>query len=341
MNTEPATGLHEISAAIGGRLDHVLRHHFVDMSRSRLQKLIAEGQVTIAGQAVADANHKITSGQLVTLNIPPSEPATPLSEDIPLDVVFEDRDLLVINKPAGLVVHPGAGNETGTMVNALLAHCGDSLSGIGGVKRPGIVHRIDKETSGLLVVAKNDLAHQNLSEQFASHGRDGRMEREYLAFVWGLPHRPTGTITTGLARSNTNRQKMAVSQSASAKEAITHFEVVESFGKPPIASLVRCRLETGRTHQIRVHMAHISHPVMGDTAYGSGFKSAEKRLETAASNALKQLKGQALHATTLGFEHPRTHRKLRFESPLPLPLKRLYEALSSPPATESHPFRVK
>jgi 23S rRNA pseudouridine1911/1915/1917 synthase len=341
MNTELATGPYEISAAIGGRLDHVLRHHFGDMSRSRLQKLIADGQVTIAGHAVVDANHKIASGQRVTLNIPPSEPAEPLSENIPLDVVFEDKDLLVINKPAGLVVHPGAGNETGTMVNALLAHCGDSLSGIGGVKRPGIVHRIDKETSGLLVVAKNDLAHQNLSEQFASHGRDGRMEREYLAFVWGMPHRPTGMITTGLARSNTNRQKMAVSQSASAKEAITHFEVVESFGKPPIASLVRCRLETGRTHQIRVHMAHISHPVMGDTGYGSGFKSAEKRLETAARDALKQLNGQALHAAVLGFEHPRTRRKLRFESPLPLPLKRLYETLSSPPATESYPFRVK
>ncbi len=341
MNSEPGTGLHETAAAIGGRLDHVLRHHFSGLSRSRLQKLIADGQVAVAANIVVDANHKINPGQVISLNIPPSLPALPHSEDIPLDVVFEDKDLLVINKPAGLVVHPGAGNETGTLVNALLAHCGDSLSGIGGVKRPGIVHRIDKETSGLLVVAKNDLAHQNLSEQFAAHGRDGRMEREYLAFVWGVPHRPTGTMTTGLARSNTNRQKMAVSQSSSAREAITHYALVEGFGAPPIASLVRCRLETGRTHQIRVHMAHISHPVMGDTAYGAGFKSAEKRLDTTSRNALKQLNGQALHAATLGFEHPRTHRKLHFESALPLPLKRLHEALSSIPATELPPYRVK
>ncbi len=337
MDTELPPGLHEASAELAGRLDHVLKHHFKTLSRSRLQKLIADGQVTITGTIISDANHKITIGQPITLNVPESAPAEPQSEKIPLAIVYEDKDLLVIDKPAGLVVHPGAGNETGTLVNALLAHCGDSLSGIGGVKRPGIVHRIDKETSGLLVVAKNDLAHQGLSEQFASHGRDGRMEREYLAFLWGKPHHRSGTITTGLARSTTNRQKMAVSKSASAREAITHYEIMETFRDPPVASLVRCRLETGRTHQIRVHMAHISHPVMGDTAYGSGFKSAEKTLEKTARTALNLLNGQALHAASLGFEHPRTHRKLRFESALPPPLKRLYQALTSPSATESRP----
>jgi 23S rRNA pseudouridine1911/1915/1917 synthase len=337
LDTELPTGLHEVSAQIAGRLDHVLKHHFPSLSRSRLQKLIADGRVKIADTAVADSNHKIGFGQPISLDLPQAAPAEPQSENIPLDIIFEDKDLLVINKPAGLVVHPGAGNESGTLVNALLAHCGGSLSGIGGVKRPGIVHRLDKETSGLLVVAKNDLAHQGLSEQFASHGRDGRMEREYLAFVWGLPHRRAGTISTGLARSNTNRQKMAVSNAASSREAITHYEVVGSFRDPPVATLVRCRLETGRTHQIRVHMAHISHPVLGDTVYGSGFKSAEKNLESSARNALKQLNGQALHAAILGFEHPRTKRKLHFESALPLPLKRLYDGLASASATELTP----
>jgi 23S rRNA pseudouridine1911/1915/1917 synthase len=334
LDIELRPGLHEMSAEIAGRLDHVLKHHFATLSRSRLQKLIAEGQVMIAGAVISDANQKVTAGQPIQLNLPQAAPAEPQSEPIPLEIVFEDKDLLIINKPAGLVVHPGAGNETGTLVNALLAHCGDSLSGIGGVKRPGIVHRLDKETSGLLVVAKNDLAHQGLSEQFASHGRDGRMEREYLAFVWGMPHRRTGMISTGLARSNTNRQKMAVSNAASAREAITHYEIIETFRDPPVASLVRCRLETGRTHQIRVHMAHISHPVMGDTVYGSGFKSAEKNLEPGARMALNQLNGQALHAAILGFEHPRTKRKLRFESVLPQPLQRLHDSLASASATD-------
>jgi 23S rRNA pseudouridine1911/1915/1917 synthase len=327
LDIELQPGLHEASAEITGRLDHVLKHHFASMSRSRLQKLIADGQVQVEGAAIADANHKIASGQRISLIVPQAAPAEPKSESIPLDIVFEDKDLLVLNKPAGLVVHPGAGNNSGTLVNALLAHCGDSLSGIGGVKRPGIVHRLDKETSGLLVVAKNDLAHQGLSEQFASHGRDGRMEREYLAFVWGMPHRRAGIITTGLARSNTNRQKMAVSNATSAREAITHYDIVETFRDPPVASLIRCRLETGRTHQIRVHMAHISHPVMGDSVYGSGFKSAQRNLETSARNALNHLNGQALHAAVLGFEHPRTKRKLRFESHLPPILAQLHNAL--------------
>jgi 23S rRNA pseudouridine1911/1915/1917 synthase len=313
-----------ITAEIAGRLDLVLRHHVTDLSRARLQKLISEGAVKVGGSTVTDTNHKVSIGTDIVLTIPEAEAASPESENIPLTIVFEDRDLLVIDKPAGMVVHPGAGRSSGTLVNALLAHCGDSLSGIGGVKRPGIVHRLDKDTSGLLVVAKNDMTHQNLSDQFAAHGRDGKMEREYLAFVWGTPPRQSGRIETGIARSSSNRQKMSVSGSASAKRAITHYEIIEKFDG---TSLIRCKLETGRTHQIRVHMAHVGNPLLGDTTYGGGFKSAESRLETTARTALKGLKGQALHATILGFEHPRSKRQMRFESPLPRNLASLHKAL--------------
>jgi 23S rRNA pseudouridine1911/1915/1917 synthase len=328
---------HQFTAAKADRLDRVLKSQFPDISRSRLQKLIAEGCVTASGTVATDANQRIGETQHITLRIPEAAPAVPQGETIDLNVVFEDRDVIVIDKPAGLVVHPGAGNETGTLVNALIAHCGDSLSGIGGVKRPGIVHRIDKETSGLLIVAKNDAAHASLSEQFAAHGRDGRLEREYLALVWGKPDRPAGTITTGIARSNTNRQKMAVSQAAAAREAITHYRVEEVFGRPAIASLVRCTLETGRTHQIRVHLAHISHPLLGDTTYGAGFKASLTKLETPARTLAKTLKGQALHATVLGFDHPRTGKHLRFDSPLPSVLSQLLHQLRAQSTTESGP----
>jgi 23S rRNA pseudouridine1911/1915/1917 synthase len=244
-----------------------------------------------------------------------------------LIIPYEDKDLIVIDKPAGLVVHPGAGNETGTLVNALIAHCGDSLSGIGGVRRPGIVHRLDKDTSGLLVVAKNDRAHHGLSEQFAAHGRDGRLARSYLALVWGVPERPRGTIAAAIDRSSANRQKMAVSRSAAARDAVTHYEVLEMLGKPPLASLVRCELETGRTHQIRVHMAHIGHPLLGDRVYGAGFRSSAAKLSGAAKDALNALNRQALHATTLGFDHPVSGKPLRFESPAPADFGTLLEAL--------------
>jgi 23S rRNA pseudouridine1911/1915/1917 synthase len=239
--------------------------------------------------------------------------------------VFEDKHLIVINKPAGLVVHPAAGHAGGTLVNALLAHCGDSLSGIGGVKRPGIVHRLDKDTSGLLVIAKTDKAHGALSEQFAAHGRDGRLQRAYLAFVWGDLVRPTGMITTGIGRSTTNRQKQAVSTRSDAREAITHYEVVERFGG--VASLVRCNLETGRTHQIRVHMAHIGHPLLGDGVYGSGFKTSIAKLSDEARVAVNALKGQALHAALLGFEHPVSGKALQFEAGLPADLSELHHML--------------
>ena len=306
------------------RLDKFLGARFAEISRARFQKLIIDGHVCVGGAIVDDPGHKLKSGQHVAVTMPEATPAEPQAENIALDVVFEDKDVIVINKPAGLVVHPGAGNETGTLVNALIAHCGASLSGIGGVKRPGIVHRLDKDTSGLLVIAKNDKAHQSLSEQFASHGRDGRLEREYLAFIWGKPERRAGTINTGLERSSSNRQKMAVSNSKTARAAITHWQLEESFGA---VSLVRCKLETGRTHQIRVHMAHIGHPLLGDSAYGSGFAASKSKLSPAAREALAGLRGQALHATILGFSHPRTAKQLRFEALSPAGLAALHNSL--------------
>ncbi len=289
----------------------------------------------VEGAVVDDASLKLKPDQTVDITLPPAKPAEPEAENIELDVVYEDKHVIVINKPVGLVVHPAAGHDSGTLVNALLAHCGDSLSGIGGVKRPGIVHRLDKDTSGLLVIAKNDAAHQSLSEQFQAHGRDGRLQREYLAFVWGVPPRPAGMIATGIARSSHNRQKMAVSQSAVAKEAITHYMTVESFGG--IASLVRCNLETGRTHQIRVHMAHIGHPLLGDLVYGGGFKSAISKLGEAARDSVKYLKGQALHATVLGFEHPKSGKQLHFEAKLPPALSQLHHELRLQSALQQKP----
>jgi 23S rRNA pseudouridine1911/1915/1917 synthase len=307
------------------RLDRFLARSFPDISRARFQRLIAEGQIKVENKVIDDSGTKLKPSQRIDIIIPPARPAEPEAEHIELDVVFEDKHVIVINKPAGLVVHPAAGHDSGTLVNALLAHCGDSLSGIGGVKRPGIVHRLDKDTSGLLVIAKNDAAHHSLSEQFQAHGRDGRLQRAYLAFVWGVPQRPTGMMTTGIARSTTNRQKMAVSTRTDAKEAITHYEVVDRFAD--IASLVRCNLETGRTHQIRVHMAHIGHPLLGDSVYGGGFKSSLSRLSEPARQAVKALKGQALHASVLGFEHPRTGKLLRFEAALPDALSHLHHQL--------------
>ena len=317
----------EITATSNERLDKFLGASFADISRARFQKLIADGQVSLDGKTIGDGGMKLKPGQLIKVTIPEAAPAEPQGEAIDLDIVFEDKHLIVINKPAGLVVHPGAGNENGTLVNALIAHCGASLSGIGGVKRPGIVHRLDKDTSGLLVVAKNDKAHTGLSEQFASHGRDGRMEREYLAFIWGKPERSKGTIATGLDRSPSNRQKMAVSNSAMAREAITHYEMLEEFGKPTIASLVRCNLETGRTHQIRVHLAHIGHPLLGDGTYGAGFSTSKVKLADAARSSLNYLRGQALHAALLGFDHPVTGKHMRFEAELPKPLSQLLHDL--------------
>ena len=314
----------EFTATEANRLDKFLGSQCAEISRARFQKLIADGHVSVDGVLQTDSGLKLKPDQLVVVVMPEATAPEPQGENIELDIVYEDKDLIVINKPQGLVVHPGAGNETGTLVNALIAHCGDSLSGIGGVKRPGIVHRIDKDTSGLLVIAKNDAAHSSLSEQFAAHGRDGRLQREYLAFIWGQPERRGGTIATGLERSSANRQKMAVSKSQTAKQAITHWQVEENFG---VASLLRCKLETGRTHQIRVHMAYLGHPLLGDNVYGSGFNSSMVKLSPATRDALGFVRGQALHAAVLGFEHPRTAKQLRFEAPLPKALAALHNAL--------------
>ena len=323
--------IHQLEAgAPPERLDRLLAAIWPDLSRSRLQALIREGRVTIGGGAVSHPSAKPSGPAEIRLDEPPPAEAAPRPEAIPLAVVFEDDDLIVIDKPAGLVVHPGAGNETGTLVNALLAHCGASLSGIGGVARPGIVHRLDKDTSGLLVVAKNDLAHHSLAEQFADHGRTGPLERAYLAFVWGTPEPRRGTIERAIERSKANREKMAVVAEGRGRHAVTHYRVEETFGDgtEPIASIVRCELETGRTHQIRVHLAFVKHPLLGDDVYGAGFRTKAARLPEAAREALETLGRQALHAALLQFEHPRTGETMRFESALPPELERLHRALA-------------
>jgi 23S rRNA pseudouridine1911/1915/1917 synthase len=310
------------------RLDRVLARLWSDLSRSRLQALIRDGRVSVDGAPVLDPNRKVAGGARIALAVPPPVPAEPRGEAIALAIVYEDDDLIVIDKPAGLVVHPAAGHESGTLVNALIAHCGESLSGIGGVRRPGIVHRLDKDTSGLLVIAKNDRAHQGLAAQFADHGRTGPLERAYLALVWGVPERLRGTVEAALARSLHNREKIAVVPEERGRYAITHYDVIEPL--PPagsVASLVRCALETGRTHQIRVHMAHLGHPLLGDLVYGAGYKTKANRLSEAQQAALKALGRQALHAALLGFEHPRTGEFLQFESPLPADMAALVGAL--------------
>ena len=317
------------AADAGARLDRVLAAQGA-LSRTRLKALILAGEVAVGGRTIRDPGHRVNVGDVVLLKVPPPEPAEPAGEDIPLTIVHEDDDVIVIDKPAGLVVHPAAGNPSGTLVNALIAHCGASLSGIGGVMRPGIVHRLDKDTSGLLVVAKNDRAHQALSEQFADHGRTGPLERGYLAFAWGVPDRPKGTIEAPIDRHPHARYRMAVRKGG--REAVTHWQVLERYlgvdGRP-VASLLACELETGRTHQIRVHLADIGHPLLGDDVYGAGFKTKTAHLGPAAQEALAALARQALHAHILVFEHPATGEILQFRSELPAELARLRHAMTS------------
>ncbi|KZL20867.1 Ribosomal large subunit pseudouridine synthase D [Pseudovibrio axinellae] len=313
----------------GRRLDAVLAAHIDDFSRNRLQALIRAGQVKVGQRTVLEPKYRVCEADTITLIVPEPEAAEPQPEDIPLNIVYEDDDLIVIDKPAGLVVHPGAGNPTGTLVNALIHHCGSSLSGIGGVKRPGIVHRIDKDTTGLLVVAKNDLAHQGLAAQFADHGRTGPLERAYKALVWGAPAVLKGTIDANLARSTTNRQKIAVLKTGG-RHAITHWQVKERFGpqdEPTIASLIECRLETGRTHQIRVHMAHIGNPLIGDMDYGSGYRTKYNKFHEPLKTQLAEFKRQALHAGLLAFAHPRTQEFMKFESELPADFASILQSL--------------
>ena len=313
------------------RLDRLLVGAFADLSRSRLQALIREGHVTVDGLPVTAPSAKIAAGSELSLTIPPAAPAEPRPESIALDIVYEDEALIVIDKPAGLVVHPGAGHENGTLVNALIAHCGQSLSGIGGVGRPGIVHRLDKDTSGLLVVAKTDAAHRNLSAQFADHGRTGSLERAYLAIVWGVPSPARGVAEGDIARDPRSRDKMAVVPAGRGRHARTHYALQKVLGPGdrPVASLVRCELETGRTHQIRVHMAKIGHPLLGDPLYGTSFKTKANRLSPKAQAALAHLDRQALHAALLGFEHPTTRQALLFESSPPDDYNDLLTALSA------------
>lgn len=308
------------------RLDRLLARHRTDLSRSRLKALIEAGHVTLGGRTMQDASHRVNEGDVLVITLPPPEDPMPQAESIPLTVVFEDADLIVIDKPAGLVVHPAAGNWTGTLVNALIAHCGDSLSGIGGVRRPGIVHRLDKDTTGLMVVAKTDRAHAALAAQFADHGRTGPLERAYTAFTWGRPKRDAFTIDLPLDRDPRAREKIAVR--AGGREAITHV-TVEAAYRDGLVTRLACRLETGRTHQIRVHLAHEGHPLLGDGVYGAGFRTKAGKLPPPAREALEGLGRQALHAGLLGFAHPVTGEHLSFESPLPADLARLEQALAS------------
>jgi 23S rRNA pseudouridine1911/1915/1917 synthase len=346
-----------------GRMDKVLAALLPDLSRARLQKLIEEGTVLVNGIAVTSTSHKLKGAEEIQLTIPEAVDAKPRAQKIKLDIVFEDEHLLVINKAVGMVVHPAAGNLDGTLVNALLAHCGKSLSGIGGVKRPGIVHRLDKDTSGLMVVAKHDKAHHGLSEQFAGHV----LSRTYHAVIWGGPYNKRGTITGAIGRSPTNRKKMAMVSNG--KHAITHYQILESFlpepdadvimaatadtsanagaaerrlsdknfgiirarkstkkdNKNPIASLIQCDLETGRTHQIRVHLSHMGHSIIGDPLYGNA-KGCRQRAESQLKKSSREIPAehspltfprQALHAAALQFIHPISGKEMRFEAPMP------------------------
>ncbi len=319
------------AGAAGLRLDQWVAQAEGVVSRSRAKALISDRAVLLDGMPVRDASRKVRPGEAFTIRLAPAEPYDLRPQDIPLAVTYEDAHLIVIDKPAGMVVHPAAGHPDGTLVNALLAHCGDALSGIGGAKRPGIVHRLDKDTSGLMVVAKTDVAHQGLSEQFAAHGRDGRLKRVYDAFVWGALPPDCHTIDQPIARAPHTRLKMAVARNPEAgKRAVTHTQtqrVYHSHDGRPLVSHLSCRLETGRTHQIRVHLSAAGHPLLGDPVYGAGFAASVRTLGEHAKAVMEGITRQALHARTLGFEHPVDGRPLAWESPLPNDLARLVSGL--------------
>ncbi len=312
----------------GERLDRFLGQAAaakrIALSRTRLKTLIEAGEVRIDDSVARDPSMRLAAGARIVFEAPPAEESTIAGEDIQLAVVYEDEHLIVIDKPAGLVVHPAPGHAAGTLVNALIRHCGTTLSGVGGVKRPGIVHRLDKDTSGLLVVAKTDAAHRGLAELFADHGRTGSLEREYLALVWGRFEAGAGKVEAAIGRDPRHREKMAVLTEERGRHATTRWQLEKDLGP---ASLVACQLETGRTHQIRVHMASIGHPLLGDSVYGSGFKTKAALLGECARAALTALGRQGLHASVLGFEHPATGETLRFESPPPKDFARLLKAL--------------
>ena len=335
----------QINADPPARLDKALSRDVpveASLSRTRLARLLEEGCVRVNGVVVTNAKAKVAEEDQVEIEVPVADESHIGPEDIPLDVVFEDGDLIVINKPAGMVVHPAPGTPNGTLVNALLHHCGDSLSGVGGVQRPGIVHRIDKDTSGLLVVAKSDRAHQGLAAQFEKH----TVERYYNAVVYGVPDandpRLRGVkgvnfepgnimrITTHLARHKTDRQRQAVLFQGG-RHAVTRARIVEGFGNPAVAALVECWLETGRTHQIRVHMAHAGHGLVGDPVYGGRRKLSEKAIGVKGIEATRGFPRQALHAAVLGFEHPVSGENMRFEAPIPQDMADLIAVLRKGP----------
>lgn len=331
-------------AETGERLDRVLANRIAELSRSRLKALVLAGHVSIGTREIRDPGYRVSAGESVAVAVPAPEPARPEAQQIPLEILFEDDEIIVINKPAGLVVHPAAGHRAGTLVNALIAHCGDSLSGIGGERRPGIVHRLDKDTTGVMIVAKTDHAHRILSAQFADHGRTGPLQRAYLAFVWGVPRDPKGTIDKPLGRHPQARDKISIRTDGRA--AITHWQLLEKYadtaGKP-VASMLECRLETGRTHQIRVHLASLGHPLIGDDVYGPGFRTKTALLSSDASSAVAALGRQALHAHLLGVEHPTSGKYVEFRAPLPGDLAALRSALAkpAPDATVSKPKKTK
>ncbi len=341
MTTDPGARRHDVvvgDAEAGRRLDRVLADALPEMSRTRLKALIIDGRVRRADRAsergaatIAEPSYRVKPGQTFAVIVPDARPPRPLPQDIALQVIYEDDDLLVIDKPAGLVVHPAPGNPDGTLVNALIAHCGDGLSGIGGVRRPGIVHRLDKETSGLMVVAKNDRAHAGLASQFEAR----TIERAYHAVVWGAPGAASGTIEGNIGRSPRNRKKMAI-VARGGKPALTRWRVERRFGAAglgtkvaaPVASVLECRLATGRTHQIRVHLAHRLMPVIGDRVYGGRLTPARRRvIGEDARAAVSALTRHALDAYSIGFAHPGSGEMHRYSHDLPKELKDLIDLL--------------
>jgi 23S rRNA pseudouridine1911/1915/1917 synthase len=319
--------VHEVEAeAAGGRLDATLARAFTEFSRNRIKDLILAGAVSIDGTAAREPKYRVKAGETITLVAPEPEDPEPQPENIPLAVLYEDDALIVIDKPAGMVVHPAPGSWTGTLVNALIYHCGASLKGIGGVKRPGIVHRLDKDTSGVMVAAKTEHALKALQEQFADHGRTGPLHRAYTAFAWGATESARGTIDAPLGRDQNNRLKQQVRRDG--REAITHYQTHARYGGDGWdVTRLTCELETGRTHQIRVHMHHIGHPLVGDAVYAPGYATKVNRLPEPLATAVRALGRQALHAAELGFEHPETHEEMLFSAPLPPDLAAMVAAL--------------
>jgi 23S rRNA pseudouridine1911/1915/1917 synthase len=321
--TTPAT-TYEVTVAkaeAGERLDRLLAARLPELSRSRLKNLIEAERLSAGGETIVEPSYRVKPGQRLTLVVPAAVPARPQAQAMALDILYEDAELIVIDKPPGLVVHPAPGNPDRTLVNALLAHCGEALTGIGGERRPGIVHRLDKDTSGVMVAAKTQAAHAGLVASFAAR----EVERAYLAVVWGVPRPRRGEIAGNIGRSPRNRKKMAVLERGG-RPARTRYRVLETLAAGQ-ASLVECRLLSGRTHQIRVHMAAKGHPLLGDPLYGRAGASRAKRLPEAAQAALQALGRQALHARILGFRHPATGETLHFESEIPLDIKRLIDTL--------------